>query len=296
MTDLPAPRVTERHPPQWRAQVLRRCRGLAGLRGWGRLAGAVLPLGERGEFLVENDGLLIAGDLASFVERQSYLFGQYEAGAIARFLDCIPATRRQVVLDVGANVGTHSLAFARNFAHVHAFEPNPALWAAHGRNMALNDFGHVRLHRVGLGSAAGRLPLHVIDKENHGLGTFLSAPQYDLPLTVAAWCEVVPGDAYLEAQGIGRVDAIKIDVQGAELDVLQGLQGTIARDRPVIWFELGAGTHLQVGTVDDLRSIWPFRFRVHRVVERARFGRYETRLERAFGSLPTGDYIVTPEP
>ena len=94
--------------------------------------------------------MVFAGDLGSYLDRQVYLFGGYESAQIRCFLSRIPAGRHRTILDVGANAGTHSLAFARVFETVLAFEPNPMLWPQFEQNMVLNGLTNVRLHKLGL--------------------------------------------------------------------------------------------------------------------------------------------------
>ncbi|MEQ1802929.1 MAG: FkbM family methyltransferase [Gammaproteobacteria bacterium] len=282
------------HPASIPARLARRFRFLRHVRGWQRLVNTLVSPGLSGTFVIENDGMAFAGELASYIDRQMYLFGQYEEQAIQLFLGVVPPGRRRLIMDVGGNVGTHSLGFARFFRRVETFEPNPALWAAFERNMALNSFSHVTLHKVGLGDAEAELPFYSIDKSNFGLGTFSTEQQYDLPLHKIAVCRVATGDAYVAEQGITDIDAIKIDVQGFEPMVLRGCQGILARHRPVVWFEYGAGTRANVRTAGDLQALFPYPVALLRVVPQARLFTWTTNLQPETGDLPTGDYFVVP--
>jgi FkbM family methyltransferase len=217
-------------------RLARAGRNFRNVRGWRRLTSLMAPPSVRGHFRVDNDGVIFDGDVGSFIEREIYLYGGYERDAIALFLS-LCAGRRGTILDIGANAGNHSLAFARHFAHVEAFEPNPALWPTFERNVALNAFSNVRLHKVGLGSVAAELPFFNISNGNEGLGTFVTTEQYDEQLEQTGVAQVVVGDDHLASSGIAGIDAIKIDVQGFEREVFLGLRETLARDRPVIWFE-----------------------------------------------------------
>jgi FkbM family methyltransferase len=151
--------------------------------------------------------------LGSFVDRNVYLFGGLDEQEIELFLSLVLSERRDIILDVGANVGTHSLRFCRAFRHVHSLEPNPRIWAQFERNIALNQLSNVTLHRVGLGDRDAQLPFYMIQKPNLGLGTFSNLEQYDMPLIEAGSAPLVRGADYLAAHGIGPVDAIKIDVK-----------------------------------------------------------------------------------
>lgn len=285
--------MNEHHPASSRARFVRLCRSLHTLRGWTRFANWLVPEHVGGEFLVANDGVLFAGNLESFVDRQTYLFGQYEERSLELFFCCIPRKRRGVILDVGANAGTHSLVFARSFKQVHAFEPNPRLWPQFERNVQANRYGNVTLHKVGLAEHDAELPFHAIEKRNYGLGTFSTVEQYDLPLKRIGTCQVVQGDRYLAEQGIAHIDAVKIDVQGFEPNVLRGLSSTLQRCKPVVWFELGAGTQ-GMQTATQLKALFPFEHRLLRM--REIFGAFTVSivLQRVGEELQPGNYIIVP--
>src|SRR5688572_11738006 len=133
--------------PIIRARIARALRWLHALPGWQSLVNKVVP-DHSGAFVVHNGPMVFAGVIGSFIDRQVYLFGGYERPYIDRFVRAIPADRRGTILDIGANAGTHSLAFASDFATVHAFEPNPMLWAQFERNVALNHLKNVQLHKL----------------------------------------------------------------------------------------------------------------------------------------------------
>ncbi len=65
------------------------CAGCAACAGWGRVAYWLVPDSLDGEFLIRNDRLLFAGTFRSYIDRQTYLFGQYEDEAISLFLQLL---------------------------------------------------------------------------------------------------------------------------------------------------------------------------------------------------------------
>jgi len=225
-----------------------------------------------------------------------YLFGEYERGSIRDFISKIRGDRRGTVLDVGANVGTHSLAFARHFRQVHAFEPNPNLWEHFERNIALNNLRNLQLHKVGLGDGNAELPFYLTDRKNYGLGTFSRIEQYDLPLKEVGRLTVVSGDGYIKSAHIGPIDAIKIDVQGFELEVVRGLADVLEKDRPFVWLEVSADTIATVQSTESLRELFPFQSDLFRF-EQHRIGGifHSMRLRPASpGRLDPGDYLIAP--
>lgn len=129
-----------------------------------------------------------------------------------------------VFLDIGANAGVYSLWVAslrRPGVSVHAFEPDPELCARLRRNLSANALDSVTLHACALGRAEGVATLVAGDGnkgENHvetASATGAAHAGVTVPLTTLP--------AWLRAQNLARIDALKIDVEGHELDVLEPL-------------------------------------------------------------------------
>lgn len=130
-------------------------------------------------------------------------------------------------LDVGANVGNHSLYFARlcRANRVYAFEPLAHYAQRVVDNVAANAMDRtVTLVRLGLGNVSETRAITI----NGG--------HYDI--------EVRRLDD-LEAEIAGPVAVMKIDVEGMEEDVIRGGAARITRDRPVIYAEANSDDHLR---------------------------------------------------
>ena len=287
----------ERHAVSRGARCARALRWLRRFRGWERVASIMSPPGEAGDFVVRNATGVFAGDMTSFIERQLYLFGGYEDEMLDLFRSFMATTERRTILDVGANIGTHAIAFARDFNLVHAFEPNPSMWPRFQRNVALNGLANARLHQTGLGDERADLPFYLTANANLGLGTVCAIEQYDTPLAPAGVAHIEKGDEFVASHGLSSIDAIKIDVQGFEPEVLAGLRETLRQHRPVVWMELGAATANKLASVEALRASFPLPVEIFRFVRAKRFPRVRFRLERVDeGALPQGDYLTRPVP
>lgn len=132
-------------------------------------------------------------------------------------------------VDVGGNVGNHAVYAAKilNAARVIVFEPEPLAADICEINAALNRCeDRIHIHRVALSDAAGRArALHA----EHNLGGTSLVPAQDGEI------DLVRGDAVLHGEQIGFV---KIDTEGFELKVLEGLVETIDRCRPPLFIEV----------------------------------------------------------
>lgn len=132
-----------------------------------------------------------------------------------------------VVADVGANIGLLTLIMAWAAGpggKVIAFEPEAIPRANLEKMRHLNGLSWVEVRDQAVGAQAGQLTFHVSDIIGH-------SSLYALPETEGSreiQVEVVRLDAVAPAQ---RMDVVKIDVEGAELDVLAGMSGLIAKNK-----------------------------------------------------------------
>jgi FkbM family methyltransferase len=141
-----------------------------------------------------------------------------------------------VLLDVGANVGMMSLSALSSLpGAVFSFEPNPqmmSLLRKTHKEDRLRDKWH--LCNFGLGKDSGRVCFY-IDPYFSGTASLLAEWQGEARKVIDV--EVRTLDEWRASEGLARVDAMKVDVEGAEMDVFQGGQNTINDCRPYIWFE-----------------------------------------------------------
>ena len=159
--------------------------------------------------------------------------GLYEPESLDVLLDLLGRIPEPVVLDVGANIGNHALAFATRAAEVHAFEPAPTLCAVLRENVRQNALVNVWVHEVALSDARGTATLQVNLTGNLGASSLEPCSGEGQPVEV----RTLTGDAFVTQRGLGHVDLIKIDVEGHEDSVLRGLRQTLARDRPWLAME-----------------------------------------------------------
>ena len=140
-------------------------------------------------------------------------------------------TPSTVLLDVGANIGFVTL-FAASRAkegHVHAFEPIKHLAEQIEKSVDINSFSNVTVHNVACGSARGTAQISVPAK-NSGGASIARAPK-DSQDTLSI--DVAPVDEMMYQ----KVDIIKIDVEGFELQALMGMKETISTHKPKIFIE-----------------------------------------------------------
>ena len=171
-------------------------------------------------------------------------------------------------LDIGANVGYYTLAAARLVGPtgcVHAFEASPIIFARLRRNAKLNPHANIHVHFAAVADQPGEVTFHTASAERTGYSSMR-----DLGAEVAAITTVptLTIDSLLEE--IRPVRLVKIDVEGAELHVLRGMQGLIERDRPYVITEIDDAFLREMG--GDARQQCEFfterGYKLHRIVKR----------------------------
>jgi FkbM family methyltransferase len=141
-----------------------------------------------------------------------------------------------VVVDVGANIGLISVPIAQQIQAkqgiVIAYEPQRMLFYALSGAAALNDLENLYAIHAAIGQAPGYLKLPVIDYAVPQDFGEISLQDNGKPLT-GETVEV----RSLDTQSFNRIDLLKIDVEGMEMDVLAGASKSIKKFSPWIWIE-----------------------------------------------------------
>ncbi len=150
----------------------------------------------------------------------------------------------RTIFDVGANVGDWSCDCARLFkdASIHSFEPVPATYEVLAKRVRSEP--RITPHLFGLSNAEGGAEFTYYGPENSFLST-LVAPIHDHLESTRVSIKLRKGDDVLEGLSVKRIDLLKIDVEGMEHEVLEGLAQAFADGRVgFIQFEKQPGRRL----------------------------------------------------
>lgn len=137
-----------------------------------------------------------------------------------------------VFLDIGANIGIYSLLVAKLAgpdARILAFEPNPAAAERLAFNIAANGFSAIELLPLAVSDRDGEIEL-AVHAGNMGRTTILSTPAASDVTRLAVPTRRLAG--LCREKGIARIDAMKLDVEGAE-DVI--LTNVLAEAPETLW-------------------------------------------------------------
>jgi FkbM family methyltransferase len=145
-----------------------------------------------------------------------------------------------VVLDIGAHQGLYTLLASREVVpdgQVISFEPSPRELQRLRWNLLLNRCPNVRMEPLALGSDEGAADLFVCLGLETGCNSLRppAVSEATKPIKVS----ITTLDNYCQKAGIDVVDFVKLDVEGAEMEVLRGARRLLSRKpRPVIMCEL----------------------------------------------------------
>lgn len=188
----------------------------------------------------ESQGFACQGPLEGYrmyidwTRFRSFVYGTWEPKVTKAVTEAVEPG--MTVIDVGAHIGYYTLLFAKCVGptgSVFSFEPVPRNFALLEKNVQVNNLRNVRLVNEAVFSRAASITINVPEEQpNPGSGSMKcqeGAEHYEVDATSL--------DDFCEESGV-RPDILKIDVEGAEYDVLVGAQQTISRCRPGLFIEL----------------------------------------------------------
>ncbi|HLM55463.1 MAG TPA: FkbM family methyltransferase [Pyrinomonadaceae bacterium] len=205
---------------------------------------------------------LRTGDGAAVAPERAYAASFVEVERAERIFYLEYLREGMTVFDVGANVGELTLLFSRFVGEagtVHAFEPSGAGFERLSAVCRAASLRNVRLNRLALAEKEGDVRLHVYDDEYLSWTTRAARPLEDYGIDVKPrTTEDVPAatvDSYCERNGVAFIDLLKIDVEGAELQVLLGAERTLREKRVrCLTFEFGQTTFDMGNSPDQIEA------------------------------------------
>lgn len=154
-------------------------------------------------------------------------YGEFSWGEVEVFRKLVRPD--WLVIDAGANIGTHTVELSRMANVVLAFEPQRIAFQTLCANVALNHCLNVHAFQAALGREDGMIK--VPQRDQNRLNNFGGVPL----------AGVTDGEAVdlmrIDRLGMRRCDFIKADVEGMEADLLVGAEQTIAKHRPILYLE-----------------------------------------------------------
>jgi FkbM family methyltransferase len=169
-----------------------------------------------------------------------------------------------VVLDIGANIGTFATWVARFLStkngKVYCFEPQRQVFQMLCGNMAINNIFNVYAHELALGNEEKFIEIDEVDYETQGSFAAFSVADIDLSNTyksiptIKQRIKMTTVDKFVMDYQLEKVDYIKVDAEGLDIEVLDGAKKTIETYSPDLYVEyLNLGSSKKDDTKDEGR-------------------------------------------
>jgi FkbM family methyltransferase len=177
-----------------------------------------------------------------------------------------------IVVDVGANIGLHTLNMARivgNTGRVFAFEPDPSNFEILEKNVKINNYQNIILEQKAVGDKNGRTTLYQSDHPGmHRI--FPQTKQAKGQVQV----ELTSLDKYfIDSNLADKINFIKIDVEGLEFSVLKGMKNILKNNKKIkILFEFAPKNTMEAGftPIELLNYLTSHDFKLYCIDERTK--------------------------
>jgi FkbM family methyltransferase len=192
-------------------------------------------------FQVDFFGLSYSGNMANFIDWTVYYYGAFAANELRLLAALAAALRAQGkpvnFYDVGANIGHHTLFMSAHADHVYSFEPFAVVRNEMERKLNHAGVRNTTVFPVALGNRNETAAFHPPTGANQGTGT-LGETLPDNASTESIPVQVVRGDDFFAANQLPPISLLKMDVEGFEVNAIEGMRESLWRDRPPILMEI----------------------------------------------------------
>ena len=167
-----------------------------------------------------QDFLIHENDLISSIIKNTNQF--YEIDIFNNFKSFIP--NKGVFLDIGANIGNHSIMFSSYYKNIEVFSFEPFSLNYNLLSYNIKPYPNIYPFKLALGSTEGIVHVSSNNNSNKG-GASISK--------IGEKCPIMT----LDSLNIQNISFIKIDIEGHELSAIEGSIKTIIKNKPIIWIE-----------------------------------------------------------
>ena len=210
-------------------------------------------------------GLKYKGNLNNNIDANVFFYGAFEKPLLFFLRDTLNAliteTPKAIFMDIGANVGHHSIFLSKFASQVLAFEPYPKVNMQFKQQIAHNNISNIQIFETGLSDRRETLNYYAPTGNNEGIGSF-DESSIGKGNTSYGKLELQEGDQVIESDSWKDIKLIKIDVEGFEKKVIKGLSRTIEEERPVIVCEITYGQQLSFVSIEELSSYLPQNYEI----------------------------------
>jgi FkbM family methyltransferase len=180
--------------------------------------------------IIKREGLFYLIDARTYIDRRVEAFGNYEHKQINYFIDNIQSINPQIFIDIGGNVGLYSLRVAKKIKNIRVvcYEPDLRNISQLYSNLYLNElYDIIEVRRIAISNVIEKLKFSRHNQENPGRSMISDDGEYIVETTT------LDNDFQYKNMQI----AIKIDVEGHELYVLEGAEQLLTQNDCLVQVE-----------------------------------------------------------
>ena len=183
------------------------------------------------------------------LEYEVFRSGTYEKGTLHFMRNTLK--EGDIFIDAGSNIGLMSLyasKFVGKSGSVYSFEPMPSTFEILKNNITLNGIENIHPFCLALGSGKSKANIYHHNENRGSASLIMPSESADGFIT-----EVVSLEVFLEEKNINKIDMLKIDVEGWELEVLKGATGILeSKDPPIVCVEYSNLHPVESGKLLDI--------------------------------------------
>ena len=198
-------------------------------------------------------GFKYKGNTHNHIDRYVYYFGAYERGMLHFIEETLRNSQEKIFIDIGANIGHHSLFASKYAKQVFSFEPYHLVRTSIEEKIKDNNIKNITILPFALGEKDEELTFFEPSDANTGTGSFVegfmeSNEDNGLKLQIKKGVDV------FQELKINNVSLIKIDTEGFEPAVLQGLLPVLRKIKPTIIMEFSSGSDKNFEEKSELKE------------------------------------------
>lgn len=177
-------------------------------------------------------------NLDEWIQQQIFFLGIYDQPGISFVRRNLESN--DIFIDIGANIGLYSLSATRSLEKgtggmVYAFEPVSRVFERLKQNIEMNGVENIIPVRKALFDSIAKLDIYLSNQENMGMSSLF---HHDHESGAVERVEAITLDDFVKDNGLRTVSMIKMDIEGAELNALKGMAGTLKRFKPALLVEI----------------------------------------------------------
>jgi FkbM family methyltransferase len=166
------------------------------------------------------------------LSKEISIFGVYEKEQLNKIINIMKSKKKRVFLDIGANIGNHSIFFSNFFEKVISFEPHPKTFQLLKINAG--NIKNIQIFNIALTEKKKIVYLRDFPSTNMGGHSLHKNGEFKSQ-----------GNRLDNIIDSKKIDLIKIDTEGHEYRVLKGMKKLLTNNNPILMYELDAKNYTE---------------------------------------------------